>query len=43
MDEVHHVTGTQQQTSVRTVATSCSISRVAAHQTMTEYRSLKSY
>ena len=31
IDEVHHVTENQQQTSVQTVATACPISRTTAH------------
>ena len=32
IDKVHHVTENKKQTSVRTVATTCSISRTTAHQ-----------
>ena len=41
--EAHHVTESQQQTSIRTVAKDCSIFRTTAHRVMTEYLSLNPY
>ncbi len=46
VDEVHHVCGNEPQSSVRAVATICSIprtTRTIAHRTMTEYLLMKLY
>ncbi|CAF3282756.1 unnamed protein product [Rotaria socialis] len=43
IDEVAEVIENEPQSSVRSVATACSISRTTAHQIMTEHLSLKPY
>ena len=43
IDEVAEVIENEAQSSVRSVATACSIPRTTAHRIMTEHLSLKSY
>ena len=43
IDELHDVTEKQQQTSVQTVSTTCSMSRKTAHPIITEYLILTPY